>query len=770
MKRGTMQIGRRRLAIVQGWRNSYARRVFFYLTALVSAIVIVAAGASYLVMRNQIGDMAEKRTLQELHATGASFSTMFTSSIIPAAQQVFETPEVNNLIYGSAITVQQLLTATQFLDRFKLANPLIDSIAVYNSQLGIIYSTSNGLVRADDPGNAVLMRIFRQIRDFRLYRFIPRIEDGRNLLTVILGTRPYSGQRLLGGLVVNVSEAAVRSQLLGRFDAGGPRITILDSAGTLLSDNNPKLFGTDAENDSVLRRVTHTSGESGSFTVSNGRETSLISFYREPLAGWTFVSSTPSSYLFAGIARWRNEIIALFSVLFVLSVALAVTASRRVSAPLDRLLVQARALQSDFRELNHAGAHQDDIALVSETIELLTQRLHELELSQGSTEVSLARLFGRFLLDQTTSTQETARLRKRLFDASSGEVWIIVAVVDGPELRRGETRSRLLLSCRVLGRRLSGLPSVLSSVQTEKWSVAAALPRAEGASFALSDEVRAAVAEVSTAGECSFTLGVSDPVSSPDELSAAYDAASEAVRYRFREGDGKVITRPHGTVSEEPYSLPEEELRRLTEQARLLNDATVEATIRDLLTGVLSHRYEDFVFLSQSILHVLERVFVDSGVMGGRELVEFRGFVFNARWMETIDDVAAVALEWYRRFVESARQGKLERLSSFVADVKKVIEQTLYDPDLSAKGIAARLRLSVNYVRTTFRTATGDSISGYVTRLRIDRCKELLGSSDLPVKEIAHRAGFRNYNYFFTLFKKQTGRTPQEYQRQIITM
>jgi YesN/AraC family two-component response regulator len=182
---------------------------------------------------------------------------------------------------------------------------------------------------------------------------------------------------------------------------------------------------------------------------------------------------------------------------------------------------------------------------------------------------------------------------------------------------------------------------------------------------------------------------------------------------------------------------------------------------------VLPYTYEDFAFLSQNILHVLERVFADSRAMNGRELARYRTYVLNMKWIETTEDVYKLATDWYRSFVASAREGSGQRLCSFVADVKTIIDQALVDPDLSAKGIAARLKISVNYVRSTFKGATGESISTYITRLRIERCKELLESSGLPVKEIAEAVGFRNYTYFFTLFKKQTGRTPQEYQRRI---
>lgn len=748
------------------WTGSYTRRILFSVTALVSAVVILSAAASYLVMHSQISKMAAERTLLELHRTAASFSIMFATSIIPAAEQVFETTEVNNLIYGREISPQELLTATQLLDRFQLANPLIDSIAVYNSQRGTIYSTRYGLSPAAASPNAALMRIFRSIRDFKLYRFIPRIEDGKHLLTVILGTRPYSGNALLGGLVVNVGEAEVRRQLLGRFGDDGTRLTILDSSGTILSDTDVNAFGKDAMTYPLLARVAKLGGGSGTFTIGRGGSTALVTYFREPLAGWTFVSATPARILFAGIARWRNEIILIFAILLALSLALSVTASGRVSVPLERLLAQARALQAGLSELRSREMHGDEIAVVSETMELLYQRLHELSHGQ---EQALPRVFARLLLEQNVSDEERALARRSLFDTASGEVRVLAFAVDGMEgSEKGEWRVGMLTSCRELTRQLGAAAELICAVQMERGTVAAALPAQEAeAGFALPEAAREALASVTASAHLSFTVGVSDPVSHLDELSVAYDMALEAVRYRFREGPGKVIVREARGADEAPYTLPEEELRRLGEQGRLLNEPTVSEGIRSLLDGVMSHSYEDFVFLVQNLLHVLERVFVDSRTMDSRELADYRGRILDVRSIETRVDAEDLALSWYRRFLESARERAGLRLPSFVADVKTVIERELSDPDLSAKSIAAQLRNSVNYVRSTWRSATGESISGYMTRLRIERCKSLLESTSMPVKEIAHAVGFRNYTYFFTLFKKQTGQTPQEYQREI---
>ncbi|HUX20388.1 MAG TPA: cache domain-containing protein, partial [Spirochaetia bacterium] len=413
-------------SLLRPWANSYTRTVLSYVTALISAIVILSAGASYLVVRNETSKRAGERMRLDLQRTAASFSTMFASSIIPASEQMFETPEVNNLIYGSKLTPQELITASQLLDRFQLSNPLIASIEVYNSQRSTIYSTRFGVSDASSPGNAALMRIFRRINDFRLYRFIPRIVDGKRLLTVILGSRPYTGVSLLGGLVVNVDESAIATQLTGRLNDGS-RIAVLDTSGTILFDTQGDTFGTDAVSHPIFARVAAVSLNSGSFTVPGADGPSLVSYYREPQIGWVFISSMPERLLFAGIARWRNEIILVFTILLVVSLVIGLSTTGRASLPLRRLTLQARSLQAELSVLGTSAKHKDDLSLVSETMELLNQRLHDLSQNATLDGHSLTRSFGRAVLDQPMSDDEISRLRRILFDSTTGEVSVLVA-------------------------------------------------------------------------------------------------------------------------------------------------------------------------------------------------------------------------------------------------------------------------------------------------------------------------------------------------------
>lgn len=78
--------------------------------------------------------------------------------------------------------------------------------------------------------------------------------------------------------------------------------------------------------------------------------------------------------------------------------------------------------------------------------------------------------------------------------------------------------------------------------------------------------------------------------------------------------------------------------------------------------------------------------------------------------------------------------------------------------------VADRLCMGYSNFRKTFKEYTGFSPAKYILEYRMNKVKEALTNSTLPVKQIAYDFGFENYDYFFTAFRRLTGRTPSEYQ------
>ena len=65
-----------------------------------------------------------------------------------------------------------------------------------------------------------------------------------------------------------------------------------------------------------------------------------------------------------------------------------------------------------------------------------------------------------------------------------------------------------------------------------------------------------------------------------------------------------------------------------------------------------------------------------------------------------------------------------------------------------------------------FKSLVGETVFQYLTSLRMQRAKQLLRDTALPVYEIAHRAGYESDLAFTRTFKKQTGQTPRQFRLQ----
>ncbi|MGN0661911.1 MAG: helix-turn-helix domain-containing protein [Faecalibacterium sp.] len=110
--------------------------------------------------------------------------------------------------------------------------------------------------------------------------------------------------------------------------------------------------------------------------------------------------------------------------------------------------------------------------------------------------------------------------------------------------------------------------------------------------------------------------------------------------------------------------------------------------------------------------------------------------------------------------VTTVRESNSEKL---VQQIHQIVVEQLCDPNLSVASIADEVHLSVNYLRNVYKEATGESLSGYITRYKLEKICWLLTNSDLSIQEISEKLGFTTRNYFFTFFKKHTGMTPKQY-------
>lgn len=90
-----------------------------------------------------------------------------------------------------------------------------------------------------------------------------------------------------------------------------------------------------------------------------------------------------------------------------------------------------------------------------------------------------------------------------------------------------------------------------------------------------------------------------------------------------------------------------------------------------------------------------------------------------------------------------------------------------YQEDLSLKSLAVHFKGNAAYIGQVFKRDMHKSFSDYLKDVRIEKAKELLLKSEHSTKDIARRVGFANTTYFCTVFKNETGLSPDRYRKEV---
>lgn len=292
-----------------------------------------------------------------------------------------------------------------------------------------------------------------------------------------------------------------------------------------------------------------------------------------------------------------------------------------------------------------------------------------------------------------------------------------------------------------------------------------------GAAFALRDAERCAVLFHKHAGQflhVDATVYMSDPGEFPARVPDMYERTLAAIR-----GGGS----PAGQFlvkADEVKSVAPDSLRCLHEPPQLrhlfeigdwhaiedkLNRALTQADVPD---GAHTERLAEiyFTFTAALCTHLHKR---------GRRLAEFVGTGLGQHPESALLWTPGRLKSWMSDTLDQLRQLGDERTggrSEAIIRLQQFVAERLSE-DLSLQRMADYVYMHPTHLSKIYKKETGEGISEYLTRLRMERAAQLLGSTDVKIYEIGCKTGYMNANYFIKVFRKQFGVTPQEYRERL---
>ena len=117
-----------------------------------------------------------------------------------------------------------------------------------------------------------------------------------------------------------------------------------------------------------------------------------------------------------------------------------------------------------------------------------------------------------------------------------------------------------------------------------------------------------------------------------------------------------------------------------------------------------------------------------------------------------------------RKYCLLVKNYSLGDYSYFIRNVINYIRENL-EEELSLSTIAAYFGKNASVLSAQFRRETGECLTAYLHRVRIETAVWYLNTTDLSITDVAFRVGIYNFRYFSKLFKEQIGVSPREYRK-----
>ncbi len=118
-------------------------------------------------------------------------------------------------------------------------------------------------------------------------------------------------------------------------------------------------------------------------------------------------------------------------------------------------------------------------------------------------------------------------------------------------------------------------------------------------------------------------------------------------------------------------------------------------------------------------------------------------------------------------FIEEVNKAKNKNNTQAIYSAAEFMQKN-YMEKISIGDIAEEVHLSASYLSHIFSQTFGCTLTDYLTRIRLNQAKIMLGNLSMSIGQVAVACGFDDVSYFSRVFKKVEGISPSEYKKKAV--
>ena len=367
--------------------------------------------------------------------------------------------------------------------------------------------------------------------------------------------------------------------------------------------------------------------------------------------------------------------------------------------------------------------------------------------------------FKRLLFDASVNEEDALKNVERLEIPWKGDY--AVCTVDfykGSRELRGEEK---LLLLKKMGSFLEEAKTGLLGLQESGGRLFAVAPWQKG----LAEKLRMILYDVSAEeDEITFRLSVGQRVSHPTMLSVSRAVSEEGIAYCFYLGDNSCFDCNESRMEGMQWSVNGEKLR----YACMVNNMQeIMGIADDLLAAAVENGYMEPYNLFKSaegILHILMVNLRREEESSSERLKKMQYF----RELGACRDYEGFCISFRRMIRELTGMDEQEYIRSANPLFMEIYEyvNAHIGEELTLKMLSENYHVNYSYLSQMFKSHTGENFSSYLNRQRIQKAAELLKQGRYSVADVGDMVGYHEVSYFCRVFRRLTGKTPSDIQKE----
>lgn len=132
---------------------------------------------------------------------------------------------------------------------------------------------------------------------------------------------------------------------------------------------------------------------------------------------------------------------------------------------------------------------------------------------------------------------------------------------------------------------------------------------------------------------------------------------------------------------------------------------------------------------------------------------------------DTIDDFFQNLFNIVQCFIDSTAQPSEDTATNIDQQLVHYINEHCFEYDFQIQTMADHFGISPQHMRKLFKNSMHIGLSDYISKLKLEKCMQLLRETDMNMNEIVVEIGNTDVSGFIRFFKKNTNMTPGEYRK-----